>query len=248
MVRRFAQLLAAFVVAGVMVTTFSAPAHADTAKDCQNRNDIKVCLTLIGEGGQVDSIKSSITDYTDADICGTLYVSKNGNPDWLDIPECATVGDRTVITWAIDHAPFDDGTVFCSQFVLDDGTLSGQPCVVTPIPPPPRTMIASTTDASGCATMNRLKQCIYVKGFSIHVDYAKGTEYGIPTGSICGYEHLFKAGEDYKKGRLCVPKGVGSSGYVKWTLNANYPPGTSICTRFRTDHGTWSGKPCEQVG
>ena len=128
----------------------------------------------------------------------------------------------------------------------DEGILSGQPCVVTPIPPPRAD--ADPFDASGCADANKLHQCIYVKGFSVHVDYTRGTEYGIPTGSICGYEKLYLAGVLTRQGRLCIPKGSDSSGNVKWPLNQNFHPGTNICTRFRTDHGTWSGKPCEQVG
>lgn len=221
---------------------------ADSSKDCQNRNDIKDCLTLTGIGGDLDSVRASILNLTEADFCGTLYVSRNENTDWKSIPECVTVGDRVVVTWDVSgHDPFDDGTVFCSQFITDEGVLGGQPCVVTPIPPPPHGTVG-VANTSKCDPENSLKQCIYVSGFVVHVDYVKGTEYGIRTGSICGYEHRYEDGDDVAKGRLCVPKGVGSSGYVRWNVNRNYANGTVICTRFRTDHGTWSGKPCGSIG
>ncbi len=222
-------------------------ALADTSKDCQNRNDIKVCLTLFGVGGDLEQVKASILNVTDppVDFCGQLYVSKNEFTDWRDIPECVTPGDKVVVIWDVSgHAPFDDGTVFCSQFVTDEGVLGGQPCVVTPIPPPPR----SVDNTNKCAPLNGLKQCELIAGFVVHVDYVKGTEFGIPTGSICGYEHRYEEGTDVAKGRLCVPKGAGSSSFVKWNVNRNYQQGTTICTRFRTDHGTWSGRPCGDIG
>ncbi len=226
----------------------SAASVADTSRDCQIRNDIKDCLVLTGFGGDLDTVRGSITNLTDppVDICGTLYVSKNDNTDWRTIPECVTAGDKVVVTWDVSgHDPFPDGTVFCDQFVTDEGVLGGQPCVVTPIPPPGG---ASVENTSKCDPQNSLKQCILIAGFVVHVDYVKGTEWGIRTGSICGYEHRYEDGTDVAKGRLCVPKGTGSSGYVQWHVNRNYANGTVICTRYRTDHGTWSGKPCGEIG
>ncbi len=217
----------------------------DTAKDCNGANGIKECLTLDGVGGDLNFVRSSITNNTEADFCGQLYVSKNALTDWRNIPECVSVGDKVVVIWDVSgHDPFLDGTVFCSQFVTDQGLLGGQPCVVTPIPPPPR----NVENTNKCEPLNRLKQCIFVAGFVVHVDYVTGTEYGIPTGSICGYEHRYENGSDVAKGRLCIPKGTSSSGHIKWNVNRNYPPGTTICSRFRTDHGTWSGRPCASIG
>lgn len=226
----------------------TVPAHAstnDSARDCDGASGIKDCIALFGIGQQVDLIRGSITNNTEADFCGTLYISKNDITDWRLIPECVSVADKVIVTWDLSaHDPFDDGTVFCSQFVTDEGVLGGQPCLVMPIPPPP----VQIADASGCNKQNQLKQCIFVKGFAIHVEFVRGTEFGIATGSICGYEKRYDGGALAANNRLCVPKGTGSSGNIKWNVNRNYNPGTNICTRYRTDHGTWSGKPCEVIG
>ncbi len=235
-------LLLALVPLGARAST------ADTAKRCVTTNGIRDCLTLTGVGGDLAAVRVSITNLTDADFCGQAYVSKNDNTDWKSIPECVSLGNKVVVTWDVSgHEPFPDGTVFCDQFVTDQGVLGGQPCVVLPILPP-RYDVAQVANTSQCDPQNSLKQCLYIAGFVVHVDYVKGTQYGISGGSICGYEHRYENGADVAKGRLCVPKGTGSSGYVRWNVNRNYQNGTVICTRFRTDHGTWSGKPCGTIG
>lgn len=242
--KRIGSMLALAFAIALLAPEAASASVADSSRNCDAANLIRTCLTLSGLGGDLDAVRSSITNSTDADFCGTLYVSKNDSIDWKDVPECVAAAEKVVVIWDVSgHAPFPDGTVICSQFITDAGVLGGQPCVVTPIPPP-----RGPRNTNKCNALHGLNQCIFVSGFIVHVDYVRGTEFGIPNGAICGFEKRYENGTLKANSRLCVPKGSGSSSYVRWNVDRNYQKGTAICTRYRTDHGTWSGRPCGVVG
>lgn len=245
--KRLAVILAVLVgTLGMAGIARAAPAALTKTCQWSDDNTIRDCVVVATDDVDplfVNAVKGKVISVLTATICGTEDFYKNGNL-WQEIPTCVDANATTTLTVAVGRT-VDPGTTFCTQFVSDDATY--YPLVCSTVTGAAPASVDSIDSASGCNTIGVLKQCIYVNGTANFVNYIQGTEYGISTGQICGFERLLQNGVIIKSVSGCVPKGTGSKLVVKWNFNTSYASGTVFCTQFTTNAGTKGGKPCETI-
>lgn len=239
-----------FLAVALMLGLLLVPSGVATARpgpltdftQCEVNSDFNQCITLTTDGEHVvaASIHTDNLSSANHEICADeVAIRGSGTYTWPTcIPGQGGAFDGTWVTnWALPQT-------VCAHF---DTSLES--CVTASFGETFKTAsLDGVPEATGCSTSNTLKQCVFVSGFANHVDFVKGTEYGIATGRICGTERLLKDGATYKSSSLCVPKGTGASASITWNLNQSYSTGTQFCTQMTTNAGTKSGKPCETVG